>query len=271
MVLNLTIGTLRIPLAVLLGAVGSGLGIVAGHGAAVLAAILIAMVFMLPKCTGSRRLPLAFDPWRLAPMAGFALSNFTSHVLTILVWHLLPLLVIGMAGAEAAGFFYISWAVAGLILLMTQQLALSLFAEGSFDSRGFARQARGALLFGVALSGLFALMVYLFGDLVLYLFGKAYVEESSRVLKLLAAATPLAAVTYIYLGIERVRVGMAPLVTVSAVMAAIMLWVTVVMVPRAGIEGAGYGATAGYGAGALCSILLISRMLISAKTVDTAN
>ena len=100
-------------------------------------------------------------------------------------------------------------------------------------------------------------MIYFMGDLVLRLFGREYVEQTSTVLKLLAAATPLAAVTYIYLGIERVRRRMAPLLAVSAVVAVVMVATTAVLVPRVGLAGAGYGALAGYGVGALLSLVLL--------------
>jgi len=83
-------------------------------------------------------------------------------------------------------------------------------------------------------------------------------ERSSEVLKLVAAATPLAALTNIYLSIERVRGSMAPLVAVSAV----MLGTTGVLVPRLGIIGAGYPLVAGYGTGALLSLPLIYRMVV---------
>ena len=108
---------------------------------------------------------------------------------------------------------------------------------------------------------LFAVGTFFLGDLVLRLFGGEYVDRSSTVLKLLAASTPLAAVTNIYLGVERVRGRMGYLVAVSAVVAVVMLGVTGGLVPRVGIEGAGYGVLAGYGAGALASLALLYPML----------
>jgi O-antigen/teichoic acid export membrane protein len=262
-------GLLRLFLASLVAGLGSAFGIVTGHGLAILLSILIAMLFFLPRCTGKLQIPLALDVWRLAPFASFSLSNLASHVLTVLVWQLLPLLVIALAGAEEAGFFYMAWAVAGIILIMTQQLALSLFVEGSNDSRGFRLQASGALVVGVTLGILFAVATYFLGDLVLLLFGREYVEQSSSVLKVLAVATPLAAVTYVYLGIERVRQRLVPLVIVSAIVTVVMLGAIAVLVPRMGIIGAGYGVMAGYGFGALISLpLLHSMMKRSHRLVD---
>lgn len=260
LVLNLTIGALRIPLAVLLGALGSAFEIVAGHGLAVLAGILLVLVVLLPRCTGWR-LHVALDLWRLAPVASYALSNLVSNLSIGFSWLILPLLVIALTGAQEAGFFYVGWAVAGIFMIMTQMLALSLFAEGSYDIRGFRAQARQAVLVGIGLGGLFTLLTYFLGDMVLRFFGGEYVEQSSSVLKVLAAATPLAAVTSIYLGIERVRGRMGSLVAVSAVVAVVMLGVTVALVPRVGIAGAGYGVLAGYGMGALLSLPLLWPMV----------
>jgi O-antigen/teichoic acid export membrane protein len=258
---RIIVGVLRIPLAILLGGLGSAFGIVAGHGLATLAGILLVGLLPLPQYTGRLRISLALDVWRLAPVAPMALSNLASHVLTVLAWQLLPLPVIALAGAEEAGFFYIAWAVAGLVLVMSQQLSLSLFAEGSYAMQRFGSQAQGALLLGVALGGLFAVMVYFVGDSILLLFGREYVVQSGGVLKLLAAATPLAAVANTYLSVERVRGRLAPLVAVSAVVMVVMVGATVLLVPRLGIEGAGYAVVAGYGVGALLGLCLLYPMM----------
>lgn len=261
LVSNILVGTLRIPLAVFLGGLGSAYGIVTGHGLALLVVSLLAAVLLLPRCTGHQWLPLKPDVWKLRPMAPFALSNQASHVLTVLGWQLLPLPVIALLGADAAGFFYIGWAVAGLALAMTQQLALSLFAEGSNNPSGFRSQIRGAFILGVGLAFLFAIAVYFLGDFILLLFGREYVEQSRDLLKVLSAAMPLAAVTYIYLGAERIRRRMKQVVGVSALVTVVMLGAIAVLVPRMGIVGAGYGVVAGYGAGALISLLLLYPMM----------
>ena len=258
---TLTMGTLRVPLAVTLAGAGSAFGIVAGHGLAVLIGTVLVALVLLPRCTGRRVLPLAFDVWKLAPLMPFALSNLASHALTVLSWLVLPLVVIAVAGAEAAGFFYIGWAVAGIVLTMTQQLALALFAEGAHDPGKMTRQTRGALAVGLALGATFALGIYAVGDHVLLLFGRDYVAEAGGVLKLLAVATPLAAVTHIYLGVQRVRGRMLPLIAVSAAVTLLMLGVTAALVPRFGVAGAGYGVLAGYGMGALLSLPLLWPMV----------
>jgi O-antigen/teichoic acid export membrane protein len=257
---RLTVGVLRIPLAVLLGGLGTAFGIVAGHGLAVVGGTLLLGLVFLPRCTGRWRPPLALDVWRLAPVVPFAVSNLASHLLSVLAWQLLPLPVVALAGAEAAGYFYVAWAVAGIVLIMTQQLSLVLFAEGSSQLQGFVSKARGVLLLGVALGSLFAIVVFFLGDFILLLFGKEYVDQSSGVLKVLAAATPLAAVTHVYLGLERVRGRMLPLVAVSTVVTICMLGTTTGLVPRFGILGAGYGVLAAYGVGALLSLSFLYLM-----------
>jgi O-antigen/teichoic acid export membrane protein len=183
-------------------------------------------------------------------------------MLTVMVWTLLPLLVLSLMGAQVAGFFYIGWMVTGLVLTMIQQLGLSLFAEGSYNLQEFRSQVRGVLLVGIVLGGLFAVLVYFLGDLILLLLGREYVEQSSSVFKILAAAVPLAALTNVYLTIERVRQRLGPLVSVSAVVAVFMLGATAVLVPRVGITGAGYGVIVGYGVGTLISLPALYSMMI---------
>lgn len=257
---RLVAGVLRIPLVVLLSGIGSAFGVLAGHGLAIIVGTLVAL-FFLSRCTGKLHPPLALDLWRLAPLAPFALSSLASHVLTILAWQLLPLSIIALAGAEAAGFFYVAWAVSAIPLVMARYLALVLFAEGSHDMQGFWTQAWSAMAVGVALGGLFAVLAYFLGDVVLLPFGRDYIEESSTLLKLLTAATPMAAVTHVYLSIERVRQRLVSLVAVSLIVTIVMLGTIAVLVPSMGIVGAGYGVVAGYGVGALLSLLLLYPMM----------
>jgi O-antigen/teichoic acid export membrane protein len=254
---KLVVGVLRIPLVVLLSGIGSAFSVLAAHGLAVLIGTFLVLIFFLPRCTGRLRPPVALDVWRLAPLAPFAVSNLVSQLLTVLAWQLLPLPVIALAGAEAAGFFYVAWTIVGIVLTMTQHLALSLFAEGSHDQHGFRPQAQGALIIGVMLGGLFTVLMYFLGDVVLMLFGEDYVDRSSILLKVLAAATPMAAMTHVYLSIERVYQRLIPLVAVSVIVIIVMLGAIAVLVPRLGIVGAGYGVVAGYGVGALLSLLLL--------------
>jgi O-antigen/teichoic acid export membrane protein len=258
---RLIAGVLRIPLVVLLSGMGSAFGVLAGHGLAILVGTFLVALFFLPRCTGKLYPPLALDLWRLAPLVPFALSSLASHVLTVLAWQLLPLAIIALAGAEAAGFFYVAWAVSGIPLIMARHLALVLFAEGSHDMQGFWTQAWSAMAVGAALGGLFAVLAYFLGDVVLLPFGRDYIEESSTLLKLLTAATPMAAVTHVYLSIERVRQRLVSLVAVSLIVTIVMLGTIAVLVPSIGIVGAGYGVVAGYGVGALLSLLLLYPMM----------
>jgi hypothetical protein len=54
--------------------------------------------------------------------------------------------------------------VAGIMLIMMEQLALSLLAEGSNDSWEVRSQAWGALVIGVVLGTLFAVAVYFLNE-----------------------------------------------------------------------------------------------------------
>jgi O-antigen/teichoic acid export membrane protein len=95
---SLTLGVLRIPLALLLGSLGSAFGIIAGHGLALFASTLLFTLVFLPQCMSRLRLPLAFDAWRLIPVAPFALSNLASNLLIGFAWLLLPSIVLVLVG-----------------------------------------------------------------------------------------------------------------------------------------------------------------------------
>lgn len=258
---RLILGLSRLPMVGLLAISGIAIGIVLSFASAMLLSVVVVVGLVAAKFKAPLKSLPQIDIWKLGPLLPTAASNLMSHILTALAWQLLPLVVISIEGPANAGFFYIGWAMAGVVIIVTQQLALSLLAEGSYEREGFHRIAKGALLAGASLGGIFAVLVLLLGDFILLLFGQQYVEQSGVVLKLLAAAAPLAAAVNIFLGIERVREHLGSLIAVSTVVAVTMIGVTVLLVPRIGLAGAGYGVLAGYGVGALLGLILLVPVL----------
>jgi O-antigen/teichoic acid export membrane protein len=136
-------------------------------------------------------------------------SRFTGHQLigmgAALLPYLLPLLVTVRLSARDNAYFYTTWMLAGLFLIIAPAFSQSLFAEGMHRPEEIGVLARSAFkIIGVILvPGLVAIL--LLGGTLLSAFGHAYSDHAVGLLRLAALASIPDAVTNVYVGVLRVE------------------------------------------------------------------
>jgi O-antigen/teichoic acid export membrane protein len=164
---------------------------------------------------------------------------------------ILPVLVLAMLGAAASAHFYIVSTIAMATQLVPSVLATSLFVEVAADRADFdADGGRVARQIAVML-GPIVLVLLLFADPILGIFGPDYAAEGATALRLLAlAGIPFALIT---LAFVRLRLqGRVRLVVVAQAMLAVLLIVPgLVVLPVLGVTGLG-------------AVVLVSHTLVAA-------
>jgi O-antigen/teichoic acid export membrane protein len=172
-------------------------------------------------------------------MTHFAFANYVTTVLWSAPAYLLPILVANMVGAEAAAYFYVATAVGGLAAMIPWAVSSSLFAHGSHDEQQLVRFTleSGRVIMLVLVPAV--AFLWLLGDRVLLLFGRAYSAEGTRLLRLLALSTLPLAVNFLFFSVRRVQRRMAPVVAATAWILVVTLGVSAVLLPRVGLLGAG--------------------------------
>jgi O-antigen/teichoic acid export membrane protein len=136
-------------------------------------------------------------------------SRLTGHQLigmgAGLLPYLLPLLVTARLSARDNAYFYTTWMLAGLFLVIAPAFSQSLFAEGMHRPEEIGVLARSAFkIIGVILvPGLVAIL--LLGGTLLSGFGHAYSDHAVGLLRLAALASIPDAVTNVYVGVLRVE------------------------------------------------------------------
>lgn len=130
----------------------------------------------------------------------YAAAVFTQATLT-----LLPLLVIGILGAEASAYFGIPFMIVVAFDTLAYGTSTTLVVEGAMAGEQlkplvqlFARRVLALLL-------PIGLVLIAFAPLVLLPFGRAYSEHGSTVLRLLLAASLLRAAIALFSAISRIR------------------------------------------------------------------
>lgn len=241
---------LRVALLVLFVGLAGAFGIVAAAGLAAVCGFLCGFP-LLRRALPGYRLELVLEGRILAALLPYSLGSYGAEFLLLLPNLVLPLLVVALAGPEEAAYFYVSWFTGQLLLSLSLQVALALFVEGARHSDGLLPLSRDALLFCSALLGAGFLLVLFFGSDVLVVFGAEYSRASARLLSLVALAAIPAALNSLCLAAQRVHKDVASMFPLSGLVAAATIGVSYVLIPRLGLEGAGYGLLAGHGLGAL--------------------
>lgn len=184
-------------------------------------------------------------------MVTSALGNHLIHLGSTILPLMLPPLVTARLSATENAYFYTTWMVGGIFLVISPAVSSSLFAEGSHDAGDLrARTRRGAKITLLLLLPLMA--AYLLGGrLILGIFGPEYARHGYWLLTILVIAAIPDAITNLYVSILRVRYRLAEAAKLNLAMTAVSLILTWLLLPRFGIEGAGLGWLIGQACGSL--------------------
>jgi O-antigen/teichoic acid export membrane protein len=237
----LVFGVGKVVAAILLGAVGfHALGLVGAWVIGLFALAAGGIAFFLPKALdGPYRFRLGVVREVVNDMAHFAFSNYVATVLWTAPTLLLPILITNLSGPEANAYFYVASSVGGLLAMIPTAISMSLFAHTSHDATDLAREAVAAAKVSLAALVPAVVGVLLFGDKVLLVFGRAYAQEGTRLLWVLAATTLPLTVNFLYFSMRRVQRRMAGVVAGAAWVLIVTLGLTTYLLPRVGLFGAG--------------------------------
>ncbi len=224
-----------------------GLSAVAGVagliGAWVLGLILAAACgigVFLPRAEGGGHRFLAMLRRRVInDMTHFAFANYVSTLLWSGTGLVLPLLVINMMGPAANAHFYVAWSVGGLIAMIPLAVSLSLFAHGSYDEGQVIRRAFDGAKFALVLLVPAVGAAFLLGDKVLLIFGKAYSEQATHLLWILAAGALPLAVNLLFFSVRRVQQRMGGVILSSVWILLVTVALSIFLLPRIGLLGVG--------------------------------
>jgi O-antigen/teichoic acid export membrane protein len=154
--------------------------------------------------------------------------------------YLLPLLVVARLTTRDNAYFYTTWMMGGIFLIIAPAVSQSLFAEGAHNPRDVLVKARVALaVIGAALAPCLV-GVLLLGGLMLSAFGTAYAQHGVGLLRVVLLAAIPNALINVYVAVLRVqrRLLTAAVIGLSIEIGTVALaWV---LLPVFGIIGVGW-------------------------------
>jgi len=234
-------GASKVAAAVFFGAVGfHALGLVGAWVIGLGSLAVAGAAFFLPQALGGQ---YRFRPVVVREvvngMAHFAFSNYVSAVLWSAPTLLLPILITNLSGPETNAYFYVTNSVSGLLVIIPTAISMSLFAHGSHDATDMARRGVEAAKVSLALLAPALVGVFVFGEKVLLIFGRAYSEEGTRLLWVMALSTMPLTVNFLYFSVRRVQQRMAGVVAGTVWVLVVTLGLTIILLPRVGLVGSG--------------------------------
>ena len=186
----------------------------------------------------------------------FSSGNYISNIMQTSNLFL-PILVFNLLGGAETAKYYIAFAIGNLVLIIPDALSTSLFVEGSHGESLKKNVIKAGLVMSFLLIPA-VIFIYFFGDILLGLIGKNYVD-SFELLKLLVLSSFFVAAYSLFISIQNVRMNVGLIVKLNLLMFVLLMGLSYVLILKFGIVGVGYAWTITYGILALVVGVLIKR------------
>jgi O-antigen/teichoic acid export membrane protein len=224
-----------IPFLIVLGVVG----VLISWGLALLISLVVSIIVLIHefKYRPSPSLNIKI----IKPMFLFAGGNYVTGLLASLPSFLLPIFMINLLTAEDTAHFYVAWMIGSILFTLPGNICMSLFAEGSHDIKKFRHNIIKSINFILLITIPAIVVLLLFGNNILSIFGERYSSEGATLLRLLSLSTfPLIGVS-IFITIKRVEKRTKEMMAVQGIIAVITIGFAYFLSPTYGIIGAGIG------------------------------
>jgi O-antigen/teichoic acid export membrane protein len=183
--------------------------------------------------------PTGPPPVTVRDVAQFVRSDYAGNVCWLVAVFGLPLVVLALAGPEAAATYGITWQIAFALYLVVNGMGQSLVAHLATDPDGLAAAVRSMVVKALTLLVPAVVVVAPGSYLLLSVFGSEYAASGSLLLALLALSAIPNVVTQAAVWAARVQRRGTVLFGIPATLAVIVIAGTALLMPSLGVTGAG--------------------------------
>ncbi|MFI9204580.1 lipopolysaccharide biosynthesis protein [Streptomyces sp. NPDC053048] len=172
-------------------------------------------------------------------MGRFLAGDCTGSLFSLAVVYLVPVIVAAQVGPADNAYFYITSTIAGTVNLLAINMGASLTVEGSHDPARLAENCRAALRRMAKLMVPVCVLLFVLAPYVLRVFGRGYADAATPLLRWFAVGAALRVVMEVYFAVLRAQSRTAGLAYLQGLLCALVLGLTLVLLPRMGLTGAG--------------------------------
>jgi O-antigen/teichoic acid export membrane protein len=229
-------------------------GIVAAWGLCVVLSVIIAVMFFQPLAYNGHRPFPQINKIVVGRMLRFSFANYIGNIFWTVPVLVLPIMIANLLGPAENAYFYIGWAIAGIVFMIPTAISLSMLAEAAHDENKLVLELKRSLQLIFLLLTPLIIVLLVLGRFFLQFFGKAYSENALQLLWILAVSAIPLSLNYVYITIQRVEKKMRSAIWLSAFIAAATLVSSYFLMQIMGIKGAGIGWLASQGTAAIFTL-----------------
>jgi O-antigen/teichoic acid export membrane protein len=185
--------------------------------------------------------------------------------------YVLSVLVTVRLSSSDNAYFYTTWMMAGIFLIIAPAVSLSLFAEGMHNPHDLHAKARSALAIIGAILVPGAMAILATGGLILSVFGSAYAHHAVGLLQLVLLASFPDAINNVYISVLRVRGRLFAAAGLNLGMGIGTVSLSWALLPMLGISAVGWAFLAMQLSGCLFVILDLLRRAAATSTAESAK
>ena len=267
---NVVYGVVRLGLPAIFAVFFGVFGIFASWGVAAFIALVVGWIFFMRKILPDYRPRLSASRTVVNDIFHFSFGNYIGGILAMLPTFLLPIMLVNLASPELAAYFYVSWMIAGILFVVPQAVATSLFAEGSHFRDRFSGDIKKSLRLILILVTIGIIALFFFGNILLLLFSAEYSSNAFDLLRILAISAVFVSINGVYFTIKRVEKKVVPIIIISAFTTIMTLGVSYVLVPSIGLIGVGLGWITSQGVVSLAIGGIYLRKLLGQRIVTAS-
>ncbi|MES4906985.1 MULTISPECIES: polysaccharide biosynthesis C-terminal domain-containing protein [unclassified Streptomyces] len=172
-------------------------------------------------------------------MGRFLAGDCTGSLFSLAVVYAVPVIVASQVSAADNAYFYIATTIGGTTNLLAVNMGASLTVEGSHDPARLAENCRAALRRMARIMIPVCLVLLVFAPQILGVFGDRYARAATPLLRWFAVGAALRVVIEVYFAVLRAQSRTAGLAYLQGLLCVLVLGLTLVLLPRMGLTGAG--------------------------------
>ncbi|WP_326583866.1 lipopolysaccharide biosynthesis protein [Streptomyces sp. NBC_00481] len=178
-------------------------------------------------------------PPSLREIGRFLAGDYTGSLFSLAVVYLVPVIVAAQVSSADNAYFYITTTIGGTVNLLAINMGASLTVEGAHDPARLAANTRAALRRMARIMLPVCAVLFFGAPWILAVFGQAYADAATPLLRWFAIGAVLRVVMETYFAVLRAQSRTAGLAWLQGLLCALVLGLTLVLLPRMGLTGAG--------------------------------
>jgi O-antigen/teichoic acid export membrane protein len=147
-------------------------------------------------------------------------------------------MILNISGAEEAAYYFIAMSLINIIFIIPESFTTSFFIEACYG-KNLKNELIKSLVWIFFFLLFTALVIYYFGDLILSLFGKDYID-SLGLLRILIFSSFFEAIYLLIISIQNIRMNLGTIVLTNLIKCILLSSLSFILLSEFGIVGIGY-------------------------------